>query len=141
MNSSPDVIIIDPPRSGCSLQTLESLGRLSPKMIVYVSCDPWTLARDTKILCNRGFALDEIQPVDLFPQTHHVESIAIFSFQHNDLPFILASQSPRRRVLLDGMGDGLLISSNENVDVEKMNKISFCILVVKKRIGYHQQLL
>ena len=104
MSSSPDVIIIDPPRSGCSLQTLESLGRLSPKRIVYVSCDPWTLARDTKILCNRGFTVDEIQPVDLFPQTHHVESIAIFSFQHNDLPFILASQSPRRRVLLDGMG-------------------------------------
>ena len=104
MSSSPDVIIIDPPRSGCSLQTLESLARLSPKRIVYVSCDPWTLARDTKILCDMGFVVDEIQPVDLFPQTHHVECIAIFSFQSNDLPFILASQSPRRRILLDDVG-------------------------------------
>lgn len=74
----PDLILLDPPRKGCDRQVLESLLKLQPTRIVYVSCKPATLARDLKILCENGFYhLSLVQPVDFFPQTPHVECVAI----------------------------------------------------------------
>ena len=68
----PDVIVVDPPRRGCDEKTLEAIARVSPDRVVYVSCNPATLARDLRYLEDRGYKTEEVQPVDMFPQTHHV---------------------------------------------------------------------
>lgn len=72
-----DVIVVDPPRKGCEKSLLESLAKSNPKRIVYVSCDPATLARDLAILNELGYKTKEVQPVDMFPQTSHVECVAL----------------------------------------------------------------
>ncbi len=72
----PDVIVVDPPRKGCAETLLETMIDIAPKRIVYVSCNPSTLARDLKILSEGGYEVKEIQPVDMFPRTKHVESVA-----------------------------------------------------------------
>ena len=71
----PDVIVVDPPRKGLNGDTIEALHRMSPRRIVYVSCDPATLARDVALLKERGYALQSAQAADLFPRCAHVESI------------------------------------------------------------------
>lgn len=72
-----DTVIIDPPRKGCDRETLEALCTLAPKKLVYISCDPATLARDIKYLSAHGFTLQSATPVDLFPRTTHVETVAL----------------------------------------------------------------
>lgn len=74
-----DFILLDPPRAGAENKTIESIIKLKPKRITYVSCDPATLARDLKKLIGGGFTLEKIAGFDLFPQTHHVETIALLS--------------------------------------------------------------
>ena len=71
----PDVIVVDPPRKGLNGDTIEALSRMSPRRIVYVSCDPATLARDVALLKERGYQLKNAQAADLFPRCSHVESI------------------------------------------------------------------
>ncbi|MBW9149221.1 23S rRNA (uracil(1939)-C(5))-methyltransferase RlmD [Clostridium sp. CM028] len=71
-----DVVVVDPPRKGCDKTLLEAISSMKPKTIVYVSCDPGTLARDLGILDELGYKTLEIQPVDMFPQTAHVECVA-----------------------------------------------------------------
>jgi 23S rRNA (uracil1939-C5)-methyltransferase len=75
-----DVIILDPPRKGCTLKTLDSVVKLSKGKIIYVSCNPATLARDLKYLTEKGAKVDFIQPFDMFCHTTHVECVAIISF-------------------------------------------------------------
>ncbi|KGP89965.1 RNA methyltransferase [Pontibacillus chungwhensis BH030062] len=70
-----DVVIMDPPRSGSDEAFLSSVAKLKPKRVVYVSCNPETQARDLKYLVKNGYQVDGIQPVDMFPQTYHVESV------------------------------------------------------------------
>ena len=72
-----DVVILDPPRKGCSEESLDEAYRLTQKDIIYVSCNPATLARDLKYLMNKGCKIESIQPVDMFCHTYHVENIAI----------------------------------------------------------------
>ncbi|MFB9757511.1 23S rRNA (uracil(1939)-C(5))-methyltransferase RlmD [Ectobacillus funiculus] len=72
-----DVIVVDPPRKGCDESLLETIIAMKPKRVVYVSCDPATLARDLRILEDGGFKTAEVQPVDMFPQTMHVENVAV----------------------------------------------------------------
>lgn len=74
-----DVICVDPPRKGCGKECLATMVKMSPERIVYVSCDSATLARDLKYLCTNGYALRRICPVDMFPQTVHVESVCLLS--------------------------------------------------------------
>jgi 23S rRNA (uracil1939-C5)-methyltransferase len=74
--ASIDVVILDPPRKGCPAETLRQIVGLRPKRIVYVSCNPATLARDLATLEQSGYTTHEIEPVDMFPQTFHVEVIA-----------------------------------------------------------------
>ncbi|RLD13594.1 23S rRNA (uracil(1939)-C(5))-methyltransferase RlmD, partial [candidate division KSB1 bacterium] len=70
----PDVIVTDPPRSGMHEKVLRLINDMRPKRMVYVSCNPTTLARDLKILSER-FEVEEVQPVDMFPQTYHIETV------------------------------------------------------------------
>lgn len=78
--SEADVVFIDPPRKGCEQKVLETLLNVKPKKIVYISCNPATLARDIKIL-QEQYELGEVQPVDMFPYTSHVESIAVLKLK------------------------------------------------------------
>jgi 23S rRNA (uracil1939-C5)-methyltransferase len=71
-----DVIVLDPPRAGATLKTLERVLAFVPKKIVYVSCNPSTLARDLKFFHLFGFRLDRLRPVDMFPYTYHIECVA-----------------------------------------------------------------
>ncbi len=71
-----DVIVLDPPRAGATLKTLERVLAFVPKKIIYVSCNPSTLARDLKFFHLFGFRLDRLQPVDMFPYTYHIECVA-----------------------------------------------------------------
>ena len=70
-------VVLDPPRSGCTEEVLKGIARLKSPKIVYVSCDPSTLARDLKFLSRNGYRLDKVQPVDLFPESSHIESVSL----------------------------------------------------------------
>lgn len=72
-----DVIVVDPPRKGCEESLLQTIVQMSPERVVYVSCDPATLARDLRYLCDRGYRLDKVQAVDQFGHTGHVEVITL----------------------------------------------------------------
>lgn len=76
-NEKIDIIFVDPPRKGCDESTLQSIISMNPRTVVYVSCDPATLARDVKVLEGGGYHLEVVQPVDMFPQTKHVECITL----------------------------------------------------------------
>ena len=72
-----DLVLLDPPRAGLHPKARESLEKLSPEHIVYISCDPSTLARDLKHLCAAGYKLEDLHLFDMFPQTYHLETTAI----------------------------------------------------------------
>ena len=74
-----DTVILDPPRKGTDALTIQEICKCAPRQILYISCDPATLARDVKLLMQKGYFLRAIQPVDLFPQTTHVETVCILS--------------------------------------------------------------
>ena len=73
-----DVVVVDPPRKGLNADTIEALARFAPRRIVYISCDPATLGRDTALIKERGYQVKNAMAVDLFPRTVHVESICVF---------------------------------------------------------------
>ena len=75
----PDLVVVDPPRKGCDIICLQTIVRMGPQRIVYVSCDSATLARDCRILNESGYTLQKITPVDMFPQTGHVETVVLLS--------------------------------------------------------------
>lgn len=79
-----DVIVVDPPRKGCDEALLQTVVNMEPKRVVYVSCDPATLARDVKYLEENGYQLVKAQPVDMFPMTGHVETVVLLSQQKPD---------------------------------------------------------
>jgi 23S rRNA (uracil1939-C5)-methyltransferase/tRNA (uracil-5-)-methyltransferase len=72
------VVVVDPPRKGCSVEFLDQLNEYRPARVVYMSCDPATQARDAKLLLSFGYRISSIQPFDLFPQTRHIECLAVF---------------------------------------------------------------
>ncbi|MEY4970357.1 MAG: hypothetical protein RLZZ277_588, partial [Actinomycetota bacterium] len=74
-----DVIVLDPPRTGAGKPVIEALGKIAARAIVYVACDPAALARDVTYLREIGYHLEDIRALDLFPMTHHIESIALFT--------------------------------------------------------------
>ncbi|MBP3621071.1 MAG: 23S rRNA (uracil(1939)-C(5))-methyltransferase RlmD [Lachnospiraceae bacterium] len=80
----PDVIVVDPPRKGCDSVLLDTIENMAPKRLVYVSCDPATLARDVKILSGKGFKLEKVGVVDQFGHSGHVESVVLLSQQNPD---------------------------------------------------------
>jgi 23S rRNA (uracil-5-)-methyltransferase RumA len=74
----PDIVVVDPPRTGCDQKLLETIAKVRPKKVVYVSCNPSTLAKDAAYLSNKGYGIKSIQPVDMFPHTAHVECVVEF---------------------------------------------------------------
>lgn len=74
-----DVIVVDPPRKGCDEKLLETIANMAPQRVVYVPCNPATLARDLRYLAERGYELKDVQPVDMFPWTGHVETVALIT--------------------------------------------------------------
>ena len=100
----PDAVVLDPSRSGCRPAALNHLIQLAPTRVAYVSCDAETLARDLKVLCENAYTLLEVVPLDMFPQTHHVECVARLELAAPPGGVVLASASPRRRELLGEMG-------------------------------------
>lgn len=72
-----DVVVVDPPRKGCDKKLLDAITNINAKKIVYVSCDPSTLGRDLKVLEENGYKTLEVQPVDMFPNTSHIENVAL----------------------------------------------------------------
>ena len=77
--SRADVIVLDPPREGADKKVIAELIRLQPRCIVYVSCDPASLARDSRALHDAGYPLQDLRAFDLFPMTHHIECVALFT--------------------------------------------------------------
>lgn len=77
--SRPDVIVVDPPRKGCDRLCLDTILKMQPARVVYVSCDSATLARDLRILCDGGYELKKVRPVDQFAHTGHVETVILLS--------------------------------------------------------------
>jgi 23S rRNA (uracil1939-C5)-methyltransferase len=73
----PDVVVVDPPRSGLSQKVVRRVIEAAPKRIVYVSCNPTTLAPNAAQLVEAGYAVRRVRPVDMFPQTHHIECVAL----------------------------------------------------------------
>ena len=76
---SPDVLVVDPPRKGLDETARDAILKMLPPRVVYVSCDPATLARDIAELCGAGYALERAQAFDLFPRTNHVETVVLLS--------------------------------------------------------------
>jgi len=76
------VVVVDPPRKGCSVEFLEQLNEYKPQRVVYMSCDPATQARDAKYLVSYGYEIVSVQPFDLFPQTRHIECLATFELKN-----------------------------------------------------------
>lgn len=74
-----DVVVVDPPRKGLAPEFIDSVLEMKPERVVYVSCDPGTLARDLGLLSVGGYTVEKVQPVDMFPQTHHIESVALLT--------------------------------------------------------------
>lgn len=80
LEEQPSAVLVDPPREGLDRRAMDGLIRLSPPVLVYVSCDPATLARDAKRLLAAGYRLEQVKPFDLFPQTYHIESVSCWTF-------------------------------------------------------------
>lgn len=78
LEMKPDIVLVDPPRAGLEKRVVDGILKMNPKFVVYVSCDPSTLARDAARLINGGYKLKQVTPFDLFPQTFHIESISFF---------------------------------------------------------------
>jgi 23S rRNA (uracil1939-C5)-methyltransferase len=77
-NVNADVIVADPPRAGIEKKAMDAILKMKPEQIAYISCDPATLARDAKMLLAEGYLLKSVQPIDMFPQTYHIESLSLF---------------------------------------------------------------
>jgi len=85
MTLKADLILLDPPRAGLHPGVISSIVRISPKAIIYVSCDPSTLARDLRLMMQHGFELKKVVPIDMFPQTYHIESVSFLERQQKEV--------------------------------------------------------
>jgi len=92
--AAPDVVVLDPPRTGAGREVVAALARLRPRAICYVSCEPSALARDTATLAAFGYPLERLHAFDVFPMTAHVECVGLFA-RGSDVPDVRGAPSPR----------------------------------------------
>lgn len=90
-------VVVNPPRSGCAPQVLAAIAAMQPRTLVYVSCHPDSLARDLALLAEQGFRVEQVQPVDMFPQTPHVENVALLKFVGVSQPVKRSEAKPTKR--------------------------------------------
>jgi 23S rRNA (uracil1939-C5)-methyltransferase len=79
LEAPPDAVVLDPPRPGCAPAVLDAIATFRPTVVVYVSCNPATLARDLRVLVDAGYSVDWVTPLDMFPQTGHIECVCRLS--------------------------------------------------------------
>ena len=133
----PDVVVVDPPRKGLNADTIEALARMQPRRIVYVSCDPATMARDVALLKERGYCLQSAQAADLFPRCSHVESVVCLSRkQVSDYLRISVNTA-------DLETDAGVVYSNDDIKQYIEDKYGFkvhsaYIGQVREKLGIHQ---
>ena len=133
----PEVIVLDPPRKGCSEQTIKAAAGMAPDRIVYVSCDPATLARDCAVFKELGYEVEEATPVDLFPRTAHVESVVCLSRKEVSDYLRIAVNTA------DLETDAGTIYSNDDIKQYVEDKYGFkvhsaYIGQVREKLGVHQ---
>ena len=133
----PDVVVVDPPRKGLNADAIEALSRFAPRRIVYVSCDPATLARDVSLLKERGYALKNVMAADLFPRCAHVESVVCLSRKEVSNYLRIAVNTA------DLETDAGTIYSNDDIKQYIEDKYGFkvhsaYIGQVREKLGIHQ---
>ena len=152
LEERPDCLILDPPRSGCHPGALAAVAVLAPETVAYVSCDPGSLARDLATLCQSSYVLERVQPIDMFPQTHHIECIATLRYERGNgstqsyhvnrgssrsAVIVLASSSPRRKELLSSLDIGFEVvhpvASEEPRDDEEPEELVERLALAKAR--------
>jgi 23S rRNA (uracil1939-C5)-methyltransferase len=80
MRDRYDIVVLDPPRQGCAPSVLQRIfGHIKPRRVIYVSCNPEALAEELPSISSSGYIVDRVQPVDMFPHTTHIETVATFS--------------------------------------------------------------
>lgn len=87
----PDVVVLDPPRSGCGREALDAVAEMRTPLVIYVSCDPGTLARDLGYLTDKGYLVIGVQPVDMFPWTRHVEAIILLQEKNAEIAMVCSN--------------------------------------------------
>ena len=136
MTGRPDVIVVDPPRKGLAPEVVDAMVQMAPARIVYVSCDPATLARDVKLLTQHGYALTHAEAFDLFPRTFHVETVVLMTKTYSEEKITQAQlaemvgTSPSYISRLINKKDGIV----NKVFVEMLEKLGYDIQItyVKK---------
>ncbi len=138
-----DVVIVDPPRKGCSKDTLDAIVNIAPKRLVYVSCDPATLARDVKILDEEGYQLEKVQPVDMFPQSVHVETVVLLGRKKSteDMVYAYVDYEPEDDTYLQGMkGNATYREIKEWIKAEYgMSVSSLYVAQIKDKCGFEKR--
>lgn len=138
-----DVIVVDPPRKGCDETLLETMIEMNPERIVYVSCDSATLARDLKYLCERGYELRKVCPVDQFGMTVHVETVVLLGRKKSteDMVYAYVDYEPEDDTYLQGMkGNATYREIKEWIKAEYgMSVSSLYVAQIKEKCGFEKR--
>ena len=138
-----DVIVVDPPRKGCDETLLETMVEMNPERIVYVSCDSATLARDLKYLCERGYELRKVCPVDQFGMTVHVETVVLLGRKKSteDMVYAYVDYEPEDDTYLHGMkGNATYREIKEWIKAEYgMSVSSLYVAQIKDKCGFEKR--
>lgn len=138
-----DVIVVDPPRKGCEESLLATMIEMQPKRIVYVSCDSATLARDLKYLCERGYELKKVCPVDQFGGTVHVETVVLLGRKKSteDMVYAYVDYEPEDDTYLQGMkGNATYREIKEWIKAEYgMSVSSLYVAQIKEKCGFEKR--
>lgn len=138
-----DVIVVDPPRKGCEESLLATMIEMQPKRIVYVSCDSATLARDLKYLCERGYELRKVCPVDQFGGTVHVETVVLLGRKKSteDMVYAYVDYEPEDDTYLQGMkGNATYREIKEWIKAEYgMSVSSLYVAQIKEKCGFEKR--
>ena len=142
-NARADVIVVDPPRKGCDEILLDTIVEMQPDRVVYVSCDSATLARDLKYLCQRGYQVEKVCPVDMFPMTVHVETVVLLGRKKSteDMVYAYVDYEPEDDAYLQGMkGNATYREIKEWIKAEYgMSVSSLYVAQIKDKCGFEKR--